>query len=252
MRRVTEERHSAELPLWLHPVWRDELPWLVQGTTGAGDGEPFDLGLFGSRPVGEIVGRWRTLREALSMPCVVHARQIHGVEVARHERPMPQGLVVAEGLDGHATDQPGLLLSVSVADCVPVFLADARTRTVAAAHAGWRGTAGGILERTIGGMTEAWGSRPDDIHVHLGPSICGQCYEVGPEVHAAVHPDRDPPAAAEPIDLRAALAGRAEAAGVRESRVSVSTHCTRCGPGEFFSHRGGSAARQMGVIGISR
>lgn len=250
MRPVTEEREPGDLPIWRHPGWRAELPWLVQGTTGAGDGEAFDLGLFGRQPVGAAIDRWRALRIALGMPAAVHARQVHGADVMRHEHPVPAALVVAEGHDAHITGLPGVLLTVAVADCVPVFLADPATRTIAAAHAGWRGAAGGVLERTISEMADGWGSRPEDLHVHLGPAICGKCYEVGPEVHAAVHPDREPPEGPLPIDLRAALADRAAATGVMAERISVSAHCTRCGPGEFFSHRGGSAARQMGIIGI--
>lgn len=247
---VREEREPGDPPLWRQPAWRERLPWLVQGTTGAGDGEPFDLGLFGRQPVGAAIDRWRALRLALRMPVAVHARQVHGARVLRHERALPDGLIVAEGYDAHVTALPGVLLTVAVADCVPVFLADPRTRTVAAAHAGWRGAAAGVLERTVSEMADGWGCRPGDLHVHLGPAICGRCYEVGPEVHAALHPEREPPGGPRPVDLRAALADRAAAAGVAPDRISVSAHCTRCGPGEFFSHRGGSAARQMGIIGI--
>jgi copper oxidase (laccase) domain-containing protein len=73
---------------------------------------------------------------------------------------------------------------------------------------------------------------------------------VGPEVHAAIHPDRDPPSEPAPIDVRAAIVQRALGLGLRIENVTVSTHCTRCGAPDFFSHRGGSAGRQMGVIGI--
>lgn len=250
MEPVREELEQGDLPLWRHPRWRRDLPWLVQATTGAGEGEPFDLGLFGDQPVGAALDRWRNLREALAMPTAVHARQVHGAQVLRHPGPMEPGLLVTEGRDAHVTRQPGVLLSVSVADCVPVFVVDERQRGVGLAHAGWRGVAGGVLETTLRALTDEWGSRPDDLRVHLGPSICGRCYEVGPEVHAAVHPDRQPPSDPAPIDLRQALGNRAAAWGIDLSRISVSAHCTRCGPGHFFSHRGGSAARQMGIIGI--
>jgi copper oxidase (laccase) domain-containing protein len=73
---------------------------------------------------------------------------------------------------------------------------------------------------------------------------------VGPEVHAAIHPDREPPSAPAPIDVRAAIVEHALSLGLRPDRVTVSAHCTRCGPPDFFSHRGGSSARQMGVLGI--
>ncbi|HEU0055313.1 MAG TPA: laccase domain-containing protein, partial [Longimicrobium sp.] len=115
---------------------------------------------------------------------------------------------------------------------------------------GGGGRGGGITERGIERLAHGWQADPARLWVHCGPSICGACYEVGPEVHAAVHPDRPPPAAPTPIDLRAAVAARAIALGVPASQVTVSPHCTRCGPPDFFSHRAGSAGRQMGVLGI--
>lgn len=241
---------TGGVPLWRHPDWESRFPWLVQATTGAGDpADPFDLGLYGMQPVGVAVGRWAALRRATAMPAVVHARQVHGAEVRVHAGDGLEGLLVMDGFDGHLTDRAGMLLAVSVADCVPIFVLDARTRAVGILHAGWRGVAGGILEAATGRLAERFGSRPADLWVHCGPSICGVCYEVGPEVHAGVHPRREPPARPTPIDLRAALAERAQAAGVPAAQCSLSSHCTRCGPGAFFSHRGGSAARQMGVLG---
>lgn len=248
MRPAEEERSTGEIPLWRHVEWRERFPWLVQGTTGTGEGEPFDLGLFGAQPVGTVMDRWARMRSALTMPSVVHARQVHGAEVRRHvEAPAP-GLLVMDGYDAHTTELSGVLLSVSVADCVPVFVVDGRRRAVALAHAGWRGTAAGVLDATLRAMRLA-GSAAADLHVHMGPAICGRCYEVGPEVHAAVRADRPPPGRA-PIDLRAALAEQALANALAPEHVSTSAHCTRCGPGGFFSHRGGSAGRQMGIIGV--
>lgn len=249
MRTVEEERAPGDVPLWRHPGWRDRIGWVVQGTTGAGDDAPFDLGLFGDQPVGAVMGRWSRIRSALSMPTAVHSRQVHGAELRHHREAPAPGLVVMDGYDAHVTGIPGVLLSVSIADCVPVFLLDERRRAVGLAHSGWRGTAAGILERTIAEMTQDGGSAAD-LHVHMGPAICGRCYEVGPEVHTAVLPDRAPPNTPAPIDLRSALAERAARCGVPPDNVSISAHCTRCGPGGFFSHRGGSAARQMGIIGV--
>jgi YfiH family protein len=249
--RVEEVLRPGDVPLWVHPEWVERFPWLVQGTTGAGDPrDPFDLGLFGAQPVGAVMGRWSRLRDATGMRASVHARQIHGTEAFHHTASGVVGMIVMDGYDAHLTDLPGLLLSVSIADCVPVFLVDPAHRAVAAVHAGWRGVAGGGMERTLARMGEAFGTRPAEVWVHLGPSICGACYEVGPEVHRAVHPTRPAPAAPTPIDLRAALAERAAVAGVPAGQTSVSAHCTRCGPGAFFSHRAGSPARQMGVLGV--
>ena len=248
MRFVRETRSPESFPLWRHPEWAERFPWLVQGTTGRASEPEFDLGLFGSQPVGPVLARWRTLRETLGFSQAIHARQAHGADVLTHDRVAP-GLLVAERVDGHATHTPDILLAVSVADCVPLFLVDADARAVAVLHAGWRGAAAGMLEagvRTMRELTAGAGS----LHVHVGPAICGRCYEVGPEVHEALN--EPVPDANTPIDLRAILARRAAALGVPEGTVSVSEHCTKCDNTEFFSHRAGDSGRQMGVIGIRR
>lgn len=250
-RTVAEEEAPGDVPLLLHAEWAERFPWLVQGTTGAGSPEePFDLGLSGAQPVGPVLERWRRLRAHAGARTVVHARQVHGAESWVHRERGAPGITVMDGVDGHLTDLPGLLLAVSVADCVPVSVVDGRRRAVALFHAGWRGAAAGIVERGIRLLGEGYGSDPADVWLHCGPAICGTCYEVGPEVHAALRPERAPPPAPSPVDLRAAIAGRAREAGVPAERITLSTHCTRCGPGRFFSHRGGSPARQMGVLGI--
>lgn len=250
-RVVAEVLAPGEVPLWTHPEWAERWGWLVQGTTGAGSPEaPFDLGLAGRQPVGPALDRWRSLRAAAGARTVVHARQVHGAEIWRHRDPGPPGIAVMDGLDGHATDLLGLLLAVGVADCVPVFLVDPERRAVALVHSGWRGTAAAIVERAVDVLTEEYGSRVEELHLHCGPSICGECYEVGPEVHAGVRPGCAPPGAPTPIDLRAAIAERAAGWGVPMEHVTLSAHCTRCGPGSFFSHRRGSVSRQMGVLGV--
>jgi hypothetical protein len=250
-RTVAEVRAAGDVPLWVHPEWAERFPFLVQGTTGRGEGgEPFDLGLSGEQPVGAVLGRWRALAAGTEMETVAHARQVHAADIWIHRERGAPGIVVMDRFDGHVTDRAGLLLTVSVADCVPVFVVDPETRAVALVHSGWRGTAAGIVERAIHRLVESWQSPPGRLWLHCGPSICGECYEVGPEVHAGVHPDREPPAGNTPIDLRAAIAARAVAAGLPPEHVSVSSHCTLCGDPDFFSHRGGSPGRQMGVLGV--
>jgi YfiH family protein len=250
-RRIAEVESPGEVPLWVHPEWAERFSWLVQGTTGAGpETDPFDLGLSGSQPVGRVLERWRKLRVAAGAEGVVHARQVHGADIWMHRERGAPAIQVMDGWDGHLTALPGLLLAVSVADCVPVSVVDARRRAVALLHSGWKGTAAGITERALGILSGSFGSEPPDLWLHCGPAICGECYEVGAEVHAAVHPGRTPPPSPTPIDLRAAIAERALRAGIPREQVTLSTHCTRCGPGRFFSHRGGSPARQMGVLGV--
>lgn len=246
MRTVAETRLEGDVPLWVHPEWAERFPGLVQGTTGSG----FDLGLFGEQPIGAALQRWRALRSATDMNATVHARQVHGADLAVHSLDGLQGMLVIEGVDGHLTNQAGLLLTVSIADCVPVSLVDPARRAVALVHAGWRGTAAGIVNRVLERLRDVYGSAPVDLWLHAGPAICGDCYEVGPEVHAALRPDIPPPAEPAPVDVRAVIAEQAGKAGVPRERVSISAHCTRCGPAEFFSHRAGSPGRQMGLLGV--
>lgn len=250
-RAVAEIPAGADLPLWTHPEWQARFPWLVQGVTGRGGAaEPFDLGLFGNQPVGAAMGRWERLRAATEMRRAVHSRQVHGAELRVHGAGDEPGLLIGSGHDGHLTRAPGVLLTVSVADCVPVYVVDAATRAIALVHAGWRGVAAGIVERALTRLRSWHAAGPEEVWLHCGPSICGECYEVGPEVHAVIHPNVEPPPAPTPIDLRAAIAQRVQGLGVSPEGVTVSAHCTRCGPGGFFSHRGGSAARQMGYLGL--
>jgi hypothetical protein len=109
---------------------------------------------------------------------LVTLRQVHS-DVIHTLRAAPQ-----QALRGDAvvTRARGLLLGVQTADCVPILLADAKRRVVAAIHAGWRGTLKRIAAKTVGRMQMEFGTRPGDIVAALGPGIGGCCYEVGPEV----------------------------------------------------------------------
>jgi polyphenol oxidase len=230
-------------PLFTVPAWTERFPWLVHGTTGAGPGGDFRL--FGEAPRAEARDRWERLRERLGMERTVHSRQVHGSLVhggAGRHGGAGDRLVVLEGYDGHATGEPGTLLTVSLADCAPISLVDPERRRVALLHGGWRGTAAGIVETGL----DALGADPERVVAHIGPAICGACYEVGPEVFEAL--GLDAPAGPAPVDLRAAQARRLVEAGVRAEAVAVSAWCTLCDDG-FYSHRGGASERQLGVLG---
>ncbi len=250
--RVAEVAEPGRVPAFTQPDWQARFPWLVQGITGRGDGEPFDLGLRGDRPVGTVLERWQALGGGLGFARMAHARQVHGARLLTHDGGSP-GLLLSDGYDGHVTATPGVLLTISVADCVPVSLVDARRRAVALLHAGWRGIAAGVLEAGIQTLGRTFDTRPGELHVHLGPHICGRCYEVGPEVFDAL--GLAPPPQPAPVDLAAVLVSRATAAGVPLSQVSTTTHCTRCGGAEFFSYRAlragvGAAGHQVAFLGI--
>ena len=249
MRRIREvvvetdpDLHS-ELKIYSHSEWRKDYPWMVQGITGA----DFDLRLFGSAPAGAVMRRWDVLRDTLGFERAAHAEQVHGNGVARHQRRGGPGIEVLAATDGHATSQPGVLLTVAVADCVPVFLLDPQGRRIAIVHAGWRGVVAGILGAGVAHLIDM-GAEVDDIRLHLGPHICDVCYEVGPEVHEAL--GGPVPEGPTPVSLVQALERRAEQLGIEPARMTASSMCTRCDPGLFYSHRGGSEGRQVGMMGI--
>jgi len=232
----------AELPEWLDRFG------LVAGLTVRGGNGGFSLGLMTEEPVGQVMGRWRAFLHAVRrpFPAFQMARQAHTAAVVWDEGVGPGWHVTAD-VDGHATAQAGLLLGVTIADCVPIYLAAPGGAMFALLHAGWRGVAAGMLERGVGLLASRAGVGAADVAVHLGVGICGACYEVGPEVVKAIEGRRVK--GATHLDLRGALAVRAARLGVRD--LSRSPHCTACAPGLFFSHRGsgGRDGRMVAYLG---
>jgi YfiH family protein len=173
--------------------------------------------------------------------------QVHKTDVVWHDR--LTGWVQLEGGDGHATATPGLLLTVTVADFIPVYLVAPAKQAIALLHAGWRGTAGGILARGLEVLKLRAGIAPGDLVMHCGVGICGSCYEVGPEVLEALAlrgDDRGP----WHVDLRERLAEQAEAAGIAE--VSMSSWCSAHHRPLFYSHRAshGADGRMVAYLGM--
>lgn len=168
-------------------------------------------------------------------PCWL--RQVHGVAVARFDAPTA---IEAEA-DASVTATPGTVLAILTADCMPVLFCADDGSEVAAAHAGWRGLAGGVLENTLAAMRTA----PDRVQVWMGPAAGPQAYEIGEEVHDAfVAHDAAAVTAFEPtrpghwrVDLYALARRRLQAAGVDATRIHGGGLCTISDPQRFFSHR---------------
>jgi len=206
----------------------DHLDWLEHG--------------FGTRAAGEWVDSG-----------VVSLRQVHSAvchRVAEVPPRPPTG-------DALLSSTPGLLLAVRTADCLPILIVDERLRAVAAVHAGWRGSAEAVSSRAVQAMAEEFGSRPEDLHVALGPGICGGCYEVGPEVarrFAAWIPQLAEVAGPVRLDLAEVNRLQLVEAGVAPSRIYQGAFCTCCGGAEFCSYRRerSGAGRMLSVVGITR
>jgi polyphenol oxidase len=207
-------------------------------TTGRAAGS---FGTQSDEPVRDVLGRWSALRHRLGGARLATAAQVHGDTVLEH-RAGWEGWLRGDAADGHLALARGTAMAVTIADCVPVFIAHA-SGAAAILHSGWRGTAARITERAVRRL-EACGIPPSELHVHCGPAICGRCYEVSPDV-ALQLTGRDPGRPVT-VDLRAIIVSGARALGVRH--VSSSAYCTRHDNDRFFSHRAGDAGRQLGVI----
>jgi len=203
-----------------------------------------EAGSFGTQsdePVREVMGRWSALRSHLGGERLATASQVHGSEILEHDAAWT-GWLRGDAADGHLARVRGTAMAVTVADCVPVFLAHP-SGAGALLHSGWRGTEARIIERAIRRL-DALGFPARELRLHCGPAICGRCYEVSPEVASRLlgrhigSPVR--------VDLREIIAAHAGALGVRG--ISISPRCTRCDNELFFSHRAGDVGRQLGVL----
>ena len=198
----------------------------------------------GGEPASAVMGRWYALRDDLARlgaARVATARQVHGSHVVTHTDGWA-GWLRADAADGHFSPARGTAMAVTIADCVPVFVGHP-SGSAAMLHAGWRGTVARIMERGIAAF-HGRGYAASDLRVHLGPAICGGCYEVSPDVYAQLTGRTvESPTT---VDLRALLCEQATAAGV--TRIATSTFCTRCDNDRFFSHRAGDDGRQLGVL----
>ncbi|MGH7673060.1 MAG: polyphenol oxidase family protein [Gemmatimonadales bacterium] len=251
---------TAEAPVGDAAVPRLELAeWagrygLVAGITTRGQGAGFSLGLWSDDPVGQVLSRWRAFRAAFQprFPAIVLSHQVHATVVQWHEG-LPEGWLVLDGLDGHATVERGTLLTITVADCIPIYLAVPHKGAIALIHAGWRGAAAGVLARGIELLKWRGFAKPDEIVMHCGVGICGACYEVGSEVSDRFGITAPPPsslrASSMRLDLRGVLVRQAHELGVEQ--VTVSPWCSAHDRGRFFSHRasGGRDGRMVAYLG---
>jgi YfiH family protein len=196
---------------------------------------------------------------------VVRVWQAHGngvvpVDAELAGRPGFPGCLMDERgkFDALITQLPGLALTVSTADCLPILIHDPLRRAVAAVHAGWRGTAQRIAARALGVMRDAYGTDPSDCRAAIGPGIRGCCFEVDAavtEAMAAALPGWERHARANRpghwlLDLAEVNRAILESAGVRDERIEDVGLCTSCRNDLFFSHRAdkGQTGRMMNFI----
>ncbi len=156
-------------------------------------------------------------------------------------------------VDGLITDEPGIVLSTFYADCVPLFFVDTVHRAIGLSHSGWRGTVNRMGERTLEEMKQAFGTEAKNVTAAIGPSICGNCYEVDADVaeqFAAAFEGRtlndiliEKEDGKYLLDLWRANFYILTQAGVPEEKISVTDICTCCNPEYLFSHRASKGKR---------
>ena len=278
------------------PGW-DRIPWLWHGFSTRQGGvsraycaedAPCELNLgFTAADDREAVIRNRTLfAEAISgdpETPLITLRQFHS-NLLRVASAADSGRDCPSKADGIMTSQPGILIGIQTADCIPVLVADKKRRVVAAFHAGWRGTVKRIVENGIGRMRLEFGSRPKDLVAAIGPGAGPCCYAVGEEVQSefesqfvyarelfhevfssdAVHnkypmlfltqcaPGHSPMGPNLHLDLIEANRRQLLDAGLAPRTIHITGGCTNCQTDLFFSHRAsrGHAGRMIAAIGI--
>jgi len=278
------------------PDW-NAWPWLLHGfSTRTGGvttayrptqrtGE-LNLGFTESDTRDNVLDNRRRFLKALGAPPsmkLVTLKQIHSSSVLSIGENNATDSEPCQG-DGLITSQPGILLAIQTADCIPVLIVDVKKKAVAAFHAGWRGTVKRIVESGVGKMRVAFRSRPEDLIAAIGPGIGACCYAVGEEVlseftsqfayarelfhevsdsdpirqkypmlfltaRAPGHSDLGPSLH---LDLMEANRRQLLDAGLRPKAITVIGDCTHCQNNRFFSYRAeqGFTGRMLSVIGI--
>ena len=270
MEVILEERRGVPLYRCADPAWAGAAHGFSTRLGGVSGGmwESLNLGAsLGDEParVRENFRRFCAAAGADSA-ALVKNHQVHGQLVRKvgaadilPDAALP-GTVDADGL---ITGEPGVCLAIFSGDCIPVLLYDPRRRVIAAAHAGWRGTALGIAAAAVERMRADYACDPADILAAIGPGIGPCCFETHSDVpdglrcglpggHTALGADAEkfirpgPREGKYYVDLKGANAGWLERAGVKPEHIVVCPACTACRPDLFWSHR--RLGRQRGSM----
>jgi YfiH family protein len=230
-----------------------ELTSAVSTRKGGLSPEPYGMNL--SFKVGDVSSNVLANRELffgslnitldrLAIPHQVHGNTVRFAEAAGE----------FESCDGLVTDAAGICLVISVADCLPILMFDPVSRSIAAVHAGWRGSQSGIVSKAIELWIQKVGIQAKNLIAYIGPGAGVCCYEVGEEV-AGAFADRfiaRAPGKKPHLDVKQMNRELLLEAGVLVHNIEVSGHCTICHPEIFHSYRreGQQSGRMMAVLGL--
>ncbi|HKK02118.1 MAG TPA: peptidoglycan editing factor PgeF [Desulfuromonadales bacterium] len=251
---------------YLQPDWAQGLPVFAGFTTrnGGVSRPPYNslnLGFNTDDPRHNIDGNRSTLARAFNLQPhqLLTVQQVHGTDILIIDQPNPDlSHFLAIESDAVITNQKSIMIGILVADCFPVLLFDPDQQVAAAVHAGWRGTASGLIGKTVTAMENAFGSRPERLLTAVGPGIGAHNYEVDRPVRDAFRAGAgDWEQIAEEValgkwqlDLRRSCQLQLATAGLLPERTVVADECTCCHRELFFSYRrdGGKTGRQLGFL----
>ncbi|KOP64155.1 multicopper polyphenol oxidase [Bacillus sp. FJAT-18019] len=256
---------------------------LTAGFTGRKGGvslAPYDsLNLafhVGDRPEDIVENRRRTAAAiGFSLDDWTCGEQVHGVRIGVvREGDRGRGSLdrasAFQDTDGLITNVPGVLLTSFYADCVPLYFWDPVTGAVGLAHAGWKGTLGGIAEEIVRSMAAEYGSQPQHIHAAIGPSIGECCYEVDDRVMDHVRNSGNGLLISDEVTKSALYLDKGDGkymlnlkeinrdimikAGILTEHIECTSWCTSCNHDLFFSYRkdGGTTGRMASWIGMRK
>lgn len=240
------------------------IPWIKNGFStrigGVSEGCYGDMNL--SFTVGDeneaVLENFRRFAAALDVPVedLVYSHQTHTTNVMRVNASHKGMGILRErdfcDIDGLVTNEPGLMLITSYADCVPLYFVDTKNRAVGLSHSGWRGTVGNICVSTLEIMEKEFGTKAQDVAACIGPSICKDCYEVSGDVAERFRErydkaQQDILTAKEDgkylLDLHRANYYNMINCGIKEENISMPDLCTCCNSAWLHSHRASKGKR---------
>lgn len=249
--------HIEENGLIYHTADPLTVPGLAHGFSTRAGGvsrgifSQLNLGLHRGDDEESVLENYRIFCTALGVEteqCVL-SRQVHRDDVKIvTEADAGAGLLYPQPYEADAlvTNVPGIPLVIFSADCIPTLYFDPVSRCIGAAHAGWRGTALGIAEKTIRAMVHLYGAKPENIRAAIGPGISKCCFETTDDVPQAMH-DALGTAAGDymergengkwHVDLKAINAHFMRRCGVAPEHIAISDECTACHTDLYWSHR---------------
>ena len=252
--------------VWLSAPALDKQKWLLHGFStrlgGVSSGETATMNLSYAREDNRnnVTENYRRIAAAIGFlpEQIVMSAQTHTTNIRQVlAADIGSGYTKERSysnIDGLMTNVPGAVLTVFSSDCVLILAADPVHKAIGAVHSGWRGTVGNIAGRLLEEMKRAYQTNPADVTAVLGPSICGACYEIGPEVAEEFrkqYPEEWWPSLLREkengkylLDLWQGCALNLQMAGVLPENIRKPDICTYCNPALMFSHR-----RQFGKQG---